>query len=124
MEARRDIDVPMFQETTPRIVVPFCFSGHELSSVAAVISSACDCVCTDAWVRTGFGLPYVDCRVGAGIDTPMACLRSDRLAGVLRVSFLSFDCDSLTRLLLGMTMKDSAVLMVWYPYRSACITHQ
>jgi len=112
MDARKDIDVPMFRETTPRILVPFCFSEHELSAVAAAMSAACDCVCTDAWVRTGFGLPYVDCMLGASLDTPMACFRSDRLAGVLRVSFVSFDCDSLTRLVLGMTMDDSSTLMV------------
>ena len=123
MDARRVIDVPMFKETTPRVLVPFCFSDHEVSLVAAIISSACDDVCTDAWVRTGFGLPYVDCMIGAGLDTPRACFRSDRLASVLRVNFLSFDCDSLTRLTLGMTMDDSTVLMAssaHYIIRSSC----
>jgi len=100
----------MFRETTPRILVPFCFFDHELSAVAAAMSAACDSVCTDAWVRIGFGLPYVDCMLRVSQNTPMVCFWSDRLAGVLRVNFASFDCDSLTRLVLGMTMDDSSAL--------------
>ncbi len=92
----------------PFIAIPNVSAAFEMDCIAAAIQGGIIAACENS----NHTPAYAGIGVGAVIGSPRACFLADSIAACSELRFVTFDTDSLTELVFGMSQADRQSIMV------------
>ena len=95
-----------------KVMLPIAFSDREVERILPLVNEAMAETCAQDIVVSDFKEFKLDIEIGVDIANPRACFKCDKFGSNKSVGFLSFDTDSLTELVFGVTKEQSTRYMV------------